>query len=738
MVKSDEYYYNTPLVVDSSPHFLDGYMMNLKAVFRIVGLVLGLSYCSALVAEEGRRVISLDGKWMIGEGGMDKPTWRYDFDVPVPGLVDMAEARKQPSAIWKFHVPGLKHINRQGFWYSKIFQVKDPVPAVALLKINKAKFGTRVFLNDKHIGDHWPCFTPSYFNIKEALKGDGEYNRLLIRVGGYWDVMPKEVPFGWDFEKLRYMPGIYDSVKIILSDTPNIVRIQTVPDIQKQQVGVQVVLTNHLPNSQATMVYGVKEVSTGRLVGQVDNNIQLGTEKEQSILTHIPIKDCRLWSPEDPFLYELTVKVKSNDKITDSTTTRFGMRSFTFDNKAGRAILNGKPYFMRGTNICIFRFFEDAQRGDKPWDKEWVRRLLRQFKKMNWNSVRYCIGFPPEIWYEVADEEGLLIQDEFPIWHLYVRRHVYPTEQLVKEYSDWIHERCNHPCVVIWDAQNETVTPATGEAIAKVRGLDLSNRPWNNGWSPPGGPNDCLEAHPYLFSNYNNRLSDLAEHDPVPNMHGKQKIKGDQRAIIINEYGWLWLQRDGTPTTLSKKYYDRYLGPNQPVDVYRKTYARHVAALTEFWRCHRKAAGVLHLGALSYSIPGTETSDPLFDVDKPSFDPYFEKHVRDAFSPVGLMVDEWAESLPGGQERKIEVVVINDLYKDWEGDVHLRVLDEGGKAVWEQNRKCKVVALGDERIAFQCKIPVQPGDYQLAASLTNAAGESVTSLRDFKVLEEKK
>ena len=37
---------------------------------------------------------------------------------------------------------------------------------------------------------------------------------------------------------------------------------------------------------------------------------------------------------------------------------------------------------------------------------------------MHWNSARYCIGFPPEIWYDIADEEGLLIQDEFPIWYV--------------------------------------------------------------------------------------------------------------------------------------------------------------------------------------------------------------------------------------------------------------------------------------------------------------------------------
>jgi hypothetical protein len=42
------------------------------------------------------------------------------------------------------------------------------------------------------------------------------------------------------------------------------------------------------------------------------------------------------------------------------------MRSFRFDPETKRAMLNGKPYFMRGTNVCIYRFFEDDARGAAP------------------------------------------------------------------------------------------------------------------------------------------------------------------------------------------------------------------------------------------------------------------------------------------------------------------------------------------------------------------------------------
>lgn len=64
--------------------------------------------------------------------------------------------------------------------------------------------------------------------------------------------------------------------------------------------------------------------------------------------------------------------------------------------------------------------------------------------------------------------------------------HVNPTATLkcvIAEFSDWIHERANHPSVVIWDAANETANEKAGapllrEAVKAVRHLDLSNRPW--------------------------------------------------------------------------------------------------------------------------------------------------------------------------------------------------------------------------------------------------------------------
>lgn len=699
----------------------------------VCGFLIVLLCNHTLCAEAAisRRAISLDGMWDVAEGSMDPAPSKFEHQVPVPGLADMAK----PS----FEEVGKKSEKRQAFWYRRTFTVEGEIPDAAILKIHKARYGTKVFLNGEFIGEHLPCFTPAILDIKKYLKGKGEQNELIIRVGADRECLPEGMPTGWDFEKYLYIPGIYDSVEVVLTGSPHISSVQTVPQIDKDRVRVVVELDNRDRRDKIRVNYTLREVRTGKTLG-VGGFSDPNTSKDEKIIADfdVPILDCRLWSPEDPFLYELELNTAG-----DTVKVRFGMRSFHFDKESRRAILNGKPYFMRGTNVCIFRFFEDSMRGDRPWRKEWVRRLHQKFKTMHWNSIRYCIGFPPEIWYEIADEEGFLIQDEFPIWLLDKAPESPKSEAIAEEYAEWMRQRWNHPCVVIWDAQNESVTEETGKAIQKVRHLDLSNRPWENGWAEPQSPTDCVESHPYLFikawqGRKAFKLADMANVSPIPYLRDPQKKL--QAPIIINEYGWLWLNRDGTPTTLTKAVYDSLLGTSPTTEQRRLLYARYLAAKTEFWRCHRKVAGVLHFCGLGYSRPGFEprpqggaTSDHFLDIEKLEFEPNFEKYVKDAFSPVDLMIDKWGEQLPAGEEIVVPVFVINDLYKDWKGTVRLRIL-RGGKIISEQSKDCTVAGLGREILSFKETVPSRQGQCQLVAELLANGGVPVRSLRDFEIL----
>jgi hypothetical protein len=675
-----------------------------------------------------RHVISLDGIWQVEQGKMASAPTEFSHTLVVPGLVDMA----RPA----FAAVGIRSKLREAFWYRRTFRVDGPLPAVAVLKVHKAMFGFRVILNGTPLGDHLGSFTPGRFDARAALR-PGE-NEVLIRVGAFRTSVPKSVPSGWDIEKSLYIPGIFDSVELILSGAPHIERVQAVPDIEKKSVAVHAWL-RHVGTPSATKLHFiVRERSTGQVAGEGDCDIPVaGDGAERQGQATIRLRHCRLWSPEDPFLYDLEVRGEA-----DVLKTRFGMRSFRCDPHTGWAMLNGRPYFMRGSNVTLYRFFEDSERGDKPWRGEWVRRLHKAFHDMHWNCLRYCIGFPPESWYRIADEEGFLIQDEFPIWNGWHKSGLYDVDELVREYTEWIEDRWNHPCVAVWDACNESILAETGKAIRAVRGLDLSGRPWDNAWNTPQEPGDTFESHPYAFFYFkpSRHLSMFSTLNPAPgqpgSMSGSAQMNKGKNPVIVNEYNSMFLNRDGTPTPGAKKEYEALLGPDSTVQQRRELCARLLAAQTEFWRCHRKCAAVMQFCALGYSRPDGVTSDNWTDVEKLTWDPWFYQYARDAFAPVGLMIDVWAKSYPPGPGRVFPVVVINDLYETWKGTVRFRLLRDD-KTIAEQRQACEVSALGSRKLTFALDIPAKLGSYTVEAALLSPGAPPVRSLRDFDVLADR-
>ena len=698
---------------------------------RFLGTILVLMTFNACQVPHKRDTISLNGVWQIAEGTMDKIPEEFDHSVQVPGLVSLAtpafrdagpKVRDRRSIIQKDTL-------REAFWYYRTFKIDNPVPAVAVLKVSKAMFGTRVILNGVDLGEHLPCFTPGYFDLKSAIK-TGE-NKLIIRVGSCRNSLPFSVPDGFDFEKDRYIPGIFDNVELILSGVPNIISAQAAPDIYEKQVHVQVKLGNHFKKGNSKVRFVVKEAKSDQISGRALKEVQFSDEPEKETLVdvNIPVKDCKFWSPEDPFLYDLIVTTEG-----DKYETRFGMREFRYDTLTGKTLLNGKPYFMRGSNVTLYRFFEDETCKDLPWNNDWVRKLHQSFKQFHWNGLRYCIGLAPEEWYRIADEEGILIQNEFPIWYGGKGWCVWPeelkAEEIAREYAEWIQEQWNHPSIVIWDASNETLSHNgnTGEiakAISLVRGLDLSGRPWDNSYSSVRLPGDVMELHPYHFQDPTYKLKNIA--DAVNNPGGDP----DERKFmkIINEYGWLWLNRDGSPTTLTKELYDNLLGDISTEAQRRHLYATYLAAETEFWRCHRQCAAVLHFTALAYSRADGQTSDHFTDVENLVYESEFLKYMPDAFSPVGLMLDEWGQEIKTGVLHDYKIIAVNDLEPEWQGKVFLKIFGNE-KLVSEQSADITIPSYGQTLVKISLNSPELPGNYIVITSLERGNDKPVKSIRE--------
>jgi beta-galactosidase len=692
----------------------------------------------AAILPAQRVTVSLNGTWNITDsvGAEDVPR-AFPHTVPVPGLanqskpgfadVDEFDSKeiinnrvrkgKLPQSEIIDDSPGKSRQSRNYFWYQTSF--KAPArKSVAILRINKAQFGTAVWLNGKKIGEHLGCFSAGYFNLRGAIDWSGE-NQLVVRIGAHPAVLPPEIPAGTDFEKNRWTPGIYDGVSLMLSDNPVIESLQVAPRIGSSEIVAQTVVKNYGDKPvRFALTQRVKAWKGGAAVSQAPvQQMSLQPGEEKTWTATIPVPKATLWSPENPFLYVLETGTGG-----DSQATRFGMREFRFDTATRRAFLNGKPYFLRGSNITLHRFFEDPNVGGLPWNEQWVRRLLGEVpKKMNWNSFRFCIGPVPDQWLEIADEVGLLIQNEYFIWNghpdwrgKYSR--TYKPEVLIEQYKEWMRDNWNHPSVAIWDANNETYDPIFAQIIPELRKLDLSNRPWENSYNPPVGPDDPAEDHPYLFIRGTGNRGGF-QMTELERMGAPQHFNpGAAHATICNEYGWLWLNRDGSPTELTGEVYEKLLGPNATPQQRLEADGYLVGGLTEFWRAHRFYAGVLHFVYLTSCYQGAYTCDHFEDVASLKLHPGFEKYVGEAFKPLGVYVNFWQPKLKAGANRRFTVMMINDDSENATGKLVLSLEREDGTEVARKERPFTLNALGQQTYEVDLEVPAAHGKCALKAT----------------------
>ncbi|HEY6766897.1 MAG TPA: sugar-binding domain-containing protein [Candidatus Sulfotelmatobacter sp.] len=720
-------------------------------------LSFGAAFPLPLWAAE-RTTVSLNGTWDIEDSrNAEAIPVVWNHKVPVPGLahsaqpvfpqVDEFDSRmviqnrisngKLPSTAIVYNA-GVSRQVRNWFWYRRTFDI-SATSSVAILRINKAQFGAAVWLNGVMIGDHLPCFTAAIFDVSNAIRRGR--NELIVRVGAHPGVLPPAVSGGTDFEKIRWTPGIYDNVSLALSENPAIESVQVAPKIADSSIVVQTSLRNFGNNPVSfnftQRVHAWKESAT--VATSAAQRFTLAPGEGKVVLQTVAVAGARLWSPESPNLYALETSTGG-----DTATTRFGMREFRFDTSTKRAYLNGRVYFMRGSNITLHRFFEDPLSGALPWDEAWVRKLLVEIPhEMHWNSFRFCIGPVPDQWLEIADEAGLLIQNEYFVWtghdwHGPENQVHFNPDQMIREYTEWLRDNWNHPSVVIWDANNETWDSIFGEKIIPaVRGLDLSNRPWENSYNPPEGPDDPVEDHPYEYQVMADGGSPFSM-TTLERPDGMSPGAPTGHALILNEYGWLWLNRDGTPTELTKRLYPALLGKDSTAQQRLALNAYLLAGLTEYWRAYRQYAAVLHFVYLTSSDPAGYTSDHFRDVQKLELHPEFRDYMSNAFAPVGIYLSFWRPAIEAASVQSLPVMLVNDQDREVEGTLTLALENAKGDRVATQTAKFKLAPLGQETSYNDFKFSQTTGDFLLRAIIeykTNGEDVSTQSRRYVKLVE---
>jgi len=691
-----------------------------------------------------RTIISLNGEWEIEDSILpDDIPGNYTHTVSVPGLVNQASPsfidvdkfdgrdylqnnfvkdsiKSIPVDTILVGIPGQK---RNYFWYKKDFNLRD-ISDIVILKINKAQFGTTVWVNGKNAGSHNGCFTSGKFNITSFLNKNGK-NTLIVRIGAHPGALPNWMPSGSDYEKPKWTPGIYDEVSIIATGYPYIDNVQVAPDIYNGKITVQVRVINNTEKRETSLKYSISDTKNGGNQLKKESHSWIMERHDTTVITEtMVIPDARLWSPEDPNLYYVNIGTGGDD-----CKTRFGMREFRFDTQSKRAFLNGKPYYLRGSNITLHRFFDDDNCSGKPWDETWTRKLLVEWpEKFNWNSFRFCIGPVPDRWLEIADETGLIIQNEFFIWQYHQN---WDTVELKNQVIEWMEDNWNHASVGWWDICNETDSEVLRNIIRQVRQLDLSDRAWDNGYGLPVGANDPVEDHHYNiawadweFDEYENKLATKTTNSPHPTAH----------ATVLNEYGWLWLNRDGSPTMLSKRVYDLLI-PNGTSEDRIKLAAYLLGIETEYFRAHRNYAGVLHFTFLTGNFKNVITGDLFKDIDSLTIHPAYESYFREIFKPLGVYVNYSKKASPASENENIRVMMVNDEYVDLMGDLELSIRDQTGGTISQMSKNFYIESLGAMTYEFNIMTPPKKGKYWIQLKASSVDGREPTISRRKLVIE---
>jgi len=150
--------------------------------------------------------------------------------------------------------------------------------------------------------------------------------------------------------------------------------------------------------------------------------------------------------------------------------------------------------------------------------------------------------------------------------------------------------------------------------------------------------------------------------------------------------------------------------------------------MTELYRADRDLAGVLQFCSLSFNhMEEAYTCDHFIDLENQIWDPYFLKYVKDAFSPLGLMIDWWQESVVGGEEITVPLNIINDTDQVWSGTVQLALRDCDGKELQTVASETITVQplTGRQRTSLSLAIPREDGIYEMHASIRH--GERVVN-----------
>ena len=438
-------------------------------------------------------------------------------------------------------------------WYRRSFTVPASWKGERiLLHFGAVDYEAEVWLNGVKVGSHSGGYTAFRFDLTPYLTR-GE-QRLVVRVWDPTDAGPQ--PRGKQRSKpeaIWYTPvtGIWQTVWLEPVGVSRIEGLYTTPDIDTRRLCVVPSVGNAAEGDvvEITLRDGGKTVAQARCVA--------------GLPVTLPVPGMKLWTPEEPFLYDLEVTLLRGGRVLDRVGSYAAMRKISVKRTVGDAVriqLNNRDYVQLG--LLDQGWWPDGLY-TAPTDEALTYDILKT-KELGFNTIRKHIKVEPARWYAHCDRLGVLVWqdmpsgDENPRWipdrwfdDRELVRSAASEEAFRREWRGIIDQLRCHPSIVMWVPFNEAWGQFKTREIAEwTKGYDPSRLvDAASGGNHYPGAGDVFDVHAY----------------PHPRIH----TTDNSRPLVIGEYGGIGLALKDHLWLPDRNWgYVQYKTPEEATDEY--------------------------------------------------------------------------------------------------------------------------------------------------------------------------